>query len=364
VLVSSDAGPALLGVLRSRIVLPRWVLALPRYEREIILAHERAHAAAFDPALVHAAAFAIVLQPWNIGLWAIFARLRLAIETDCDRRVLGVVDDARAYGQLLITVYQRSASTRAAYIAFVTRQSNLEQRIERMTRAPRLVSVGSMAAILAISVFATTAWVTPSPRQSPMSSKVSAFPRHTGISLASISKSTSCVIAGRLSGPVPADSPRPMSNGCTIDGDIMVMVLDSSRVIVAVHEGADDAPREVDYLVFTIANGTAPIGLRWRTHDHAEFRDNVFYIASPSPDIPAMAFGGTRAALQTSYPSALPLVYDDMEILRHPSVTWNVLRQLPMAPKCADAKPIIVVDGAVVEHGDCFVVDGHEFPIA
>ncbi len=69
VLVSEDVGPALLGILRTRIVLPRWVLELPPTEQEIIVAHERQHAAAFDPALVCASMCIVAIQPWNPALW-------------------------------------------------------------------------------------------------------------------------------------------------------------------------------------------------------------------------------------------------------------------------------------------------------
>ncbi|HEY4216511.1 MAG TPA: M56 family metallopeptidase [Gemmatimonadaceae bacterium] len=361
VLLSSDIGPALFGVLRSRVVVPQWVLSLAPRDREMILAHERAHAAAFDPALLCFTAIALALQPWNIALWACFARLRLAIETDCDRRVLGALDgvgafdareNMRAYGRLMVAVYQRSAERHVPSIAFIQRSSNLERRIARMARVPRIVSIGGVTAAFAAVALATTAWMTPPPPR--VDAKANG-------AVAS-SKSTPCIIDGRLSGA--AMSPRPLSDGCTIDGDVMVMVLDSSRVLVAVHEGADDASRVVDYLVFTLANNAAPVGLRWWAHDHAEFRNSVFYIASPSTNIPAMAFGSTSATVQTNYPNGLSLVYDDMEILRHPLVTWNVLRQLPTASKCADYKPRVFVDGVLVEHGDCFVVDGQEIPIA
>src|SRR6185503_3182437 len=102
--------PALLGVLRSRIVLPEWVLQLPARERDAILAHERNHAAAHDPAMLVAAVLVVALQPWNVALWALLARLHTAIEADCDRRVLDAMADCdgRWYGRLLISVYERT----------------------------------------------------------------------------------------------------------------------------------------------------------------------------------------------------------------------------------------------------------------
>ena len=58
--------------------------------------------------LIAAAAWAVALFPWNPALWLIVKRLRLAIEIDCDARVLaGRRSDVRDYGMLLLTVGSR-----------------------------------------------------------------------------------------------------------------------------------------------------------------------------------------------------------------------------------------------------------------
>jgi BlaR1 peptidase M56 len=162
VLLSDDVGPALLGVLRSRIVLPRWVLELPLPEQEIIVAHERQHAIAFDPGLVCAGLCVAALEPWNVLLWVLLARLRLAVEADCDRRVLGETGDARVYGQLLVAMYERTSGV-SPHVAFVERGSNLERRIRRITSRPRLFSAAVGASSIAATVFATAAWKSPLP---------------------------------------------------------------------------------------------------------------------------------------------------------------------------------------------------------
>ena len=168
VLVSEDVGPALLGILRTRIVLPRWVLELPPAEQEIIVAHERQHAVAFDPALVCASMCIVALQPWNVVLWTLLARLRLAVEADCDRRVLGEGGDVRAYGQLLVAMYERTSGL-APHVAFVERGSSLERRIRRITSRPRLFSVAVGASAIAATVFAAAAWKTSAPtRTTPL----------------------------------------------------------------------------------------------------------------------------------------------------------------------------------------------------
>jgi len=163
VLVSDDVGPALLGVLRPQIVVPRWVLALDDVERGVILEHERQHATARDPLLIAAGALAIALAPWNLALWAMFARLRLAIELDCDQRVLTSHCDARRYGSVLVAVYEQ-AYTERMQLAFVARRSNLERRIRRlMERAPNLVSSRGLAALATALVAIAAACETVAP---------------------------------------------------------------------------------------------------------------------------------------------------------------------------------------------------------
>jgi beta-lactamase regulating signal transducer with metallopeptidase domain len=47
--LTADVGPAVTGVLRPRIIVPAWVLALPPRQREMVLLHEREHIRAHDP---------------------------------------------------------------------------------------------------------------------------------------------------------------------------------------------------------------------------------------------------------------------------------------------------------------------------
>jgi beta-lactamase regulating signal transducer with metallopeptidase domain len=149
VLISDDIGPALIGIIRPRVIVPRWVLSLSIAERRDILAHEGEHASAGDPALVGVAALTVALLPWNVGIWGIFGRLRLAIEADCDARVLRTHVDAKSYGRLLLTVYERTIASRTPRLAFVERRSHLEERIRRLARRrPRLASKRGVAAVV------------------------------------------------------------------------------------------------------------------------------------------------------------------------------------------------------------------------
>lgn len=139
VLVAPDAGPLVSGLWRLEIVLPQWALLRSEEERRMMLAHEEEHRRARDPNLLLLGVLALVLNPWNLALWWQLRRLRLAIETDCDRRVLGAGVDVRGYGSLLLEVGSRSVRQPVfAGAAFSETQSLLERRIDAMTApAPR-----------------------------------------------------------------------------------------------------------------------------------------------------------------------------------------------------------------------------------
>ncbi len=157
VLVSPDIGPALTGVFRYTVVLPRWSLELPPSELRTILAHEQQHAQARDPALLLFGLLMVALQPWNIVLWAAWSRLRLAIEVDCDARVLAMHGDPRAYGHLLVRVHERSMRRMLPLSSLVSRQSDLETRIRRMMQGPRPASALRAVSALVSALIAGTA---------------------------------------------------------------------------------------------------------------------------------------------------------------------------------------------------------------
>ena len=52
VLLSREFGPAVVGLRRPEIVVPRWVLDLPAEERALVLAHEEEHRRRGDPGLL------------------------------------------------------------------------------------------------------------------------------------------------------------------------------------------------------------------------------------------------------------------------------------------------------------------------
>jgi hypothetical protein len=159
VLLTPDVGPAVVGVIRPRILLPSWALGLEANERALMLQHEAEHLRAKDPMLIAVAASAVALFPWNPAVWLIVKRLRLAIEIDCDRRVLARrAADVHEYGMLLLTVGARSGSALQLGVPLAEPRRFLEHRILAMTNArpsrPLLASVPFAAIALVAAVAA------------------------------------------------------------------------------------------------------------------------------------------------------------------------------------------------------------------
>jgi beta-lactamase regulating signal transducer with metallopeptidase domain len=151
VMISDDTGPALVGVFDATIVIPTWALELERDALSLMLRHELEHRAAGDTRTLAVAQALVVLMPWNPLMWWQLRRLRLAIELDCDARVLRHSNDVAAYGKLLLEFSRQPRGLGVVGAALADhRASHLEARIRRMTRhvpaRPGRVVVASIAA--------------------------------------------------------------------------------------------------------------------------------------------------------------------------------------------------------------------------
>ncbi|MBB4637250.1 M56 family metallopeptidase [Longimicrobium terrae] len=153
VLVSERTGPAVVGLLRGRIVVPAWVLRDTDADaRALLLEHEAEHLRAGDPRLLALALVCVTLMPWSPAAWWQLRRLRLAMEVDCDSRVLARRADVRGYGTLLLEVGRRAAQGRLPTLAFSEPASFLERRIRMMTTPPARAPLPRAAALCALSL--------------------------------------------------------------------------------------------------------------------------------------------------------------------------------------------------------------------
>jgi bla regulator protein blaR1 len=165
VLIAPDMGPAVLGVFRPRIVVPEWLVSAPLHTQHHVIAHECAHVHARDSVLLALSMLPILLAPWNPLLWWHARRLRMAIEVDCDRRVLNHGIDMKRYAEVLVQFGLRRDSLLGAMASMSESPSSLERRITLMAQ-PIVArwTVSSIAlAVLAIGTVAAATSVVPPP---------------------------------------------------------------------------------------------------------------------------------------------------------------------------------------------------------
>jgi len=129
VVVTDKMGPATVGFWHSRVLLPRWVLALPGEERRYVVRHEEEHRRAQDGRLLFVMSLPLILMPWNLAMWWQIRRLCLAVEMDCDNRVVNRLGDRTAYGELLLKVAQATSGGPRLQPAFLGGVGTLERRL-------------------------------------------------------------------------------------------------------------------------------------------------------------------------------------------------------------------------------------------
>jgi beta-lactamase regulating signal transducer with metallopeptidase domain len=110
-------------------LIPRWVLALPGTQRQYVLRHEDEHRRSHDARLLFVASLPLILMPWNLAMWWQLRRLCLAVEMDCDNRVVSGLGDATAYGELLLKVAQAGSRGPRLQPALLGGVGTLERRL-------------------------------------------------------------------------------------------------------------------------------------------------------------------------------------------------------------------------------------------
>ena len=134
VLLSEEWGPAVVGFLRPQIVLPRWCRDMDEENLSLILDHEAEHLRAGDLRLLLLAGILPILFPWNLPIWWQLGRLRIAVEGDCDLRVLRKYpNQTRSYLELLLEVGGRVPRRQVAATMLSEPGETLERRIRIMT---------------------------------------------------------------------------------------------------------------------------------------------------------------------------------------------------------------------------------------
>jgi hypothetical protein len=163
VIVHPTIGPATVGLLRPRVVIPAWVLGLPPAQRRDVLRHEVEHQRASDTQLLFFASLAFVITPWNVALCWLLRRLSLAVEIDCDNRVLAGRRDATSYGELLLKVAAHDAPGPRVQPAFLGGSGMLERRLRHLLAPTRLTGPQRALALSVAGIVLIIALATPHP---------------------------------------------------------------------------------------------------------------------------------------------------------------------------------------------------------
>ena len=130
--VAPTIGPAVVGIVRPEIVVPQWLFERAAEEQRLVLAHEGEHVRARDHLLLGGACVVVALLPWHPAAWWSLARLRLAVELDCDARVLRRGAHVRSYGEMLIDLAGQCSGFRVGATALADKTSHLERRLLAM----------------------------------------------------------------------------------------------------------------------------------------------------------------------------------------------------------------------------------------
>ena len=169
VLRSPVLGPAVVGWLKTAIVIPAWVDDVGGDSRALMVRHEREHLRGWDAQLLSTAVFLVILQPWNLPLWGLLFRLRRSIELDCDQRVLKSGVDVGQYGNLLLEMSRRRMRFALPIVGLAVRTSFLARRVETMT--VHMSAFKLPKALLAVGLggtFAAIACELPAPVEPPV----------------------------------------------------------------------------------------------------------------------------------------------------------------------------------------------------
>ena len=149
--VAPDAGPAVVGLFRPRIVVPAWLMESSSAHQQMAMAHEQSHIQARDPQVLAIALGLLLIMPWNVPLWWQLRRLRRAMEVDCDARVVRGGRDIKTYCETLMEVGQSQSTHIGAVAAMSESRSFLEQRIKIMLIKPKKWAGLSALALVCLS---------------------------------------------------------------------------------------------------------------------------------------------------------------------------------------------------------------------
>jgi hypothetical protein len=163
----------------------------------------------------------------------------------------------------------------------------------------------------------------------------------------------------------------PVNAGCSIYGDIVVVYIDSTNLLVAARDTADEGVTA--FFVFETTRGTTTPDLVWSTTaGRVLLSDSVMSFTSPNPGNTPLVLRLSPARTPTRRPDVLELRIANMMMAQMHGISWDVIAQLPAAPRCTAAQresesmPSVIPGRLAPGAGDelpraCYVTSGQRF---
>jgi bla regulator protein BlaR1 len=163
-----SAGPALVGFLRPRLLLPESILQFDDQSLRLILLHELAHHKRCDVPANWLLALLQTLHWFNPVVHVVFARIRADRELACDERVLSMTQpaDRPAYGRTIVRLIESLANpscrlTAPPAIGILEGRRQLRRRITMIAEHRPARRTWSMLALVTITLVAIVACTDP-----------------------------------------------------------------------------------------------------------------------------------------------------------------------------------------------------------
>lgn len=334
--VAQHDGPAVYGVLRPEIVLPTSLLAHPIGDQQLVLVHEEEHRRAHDPLLLALSAFAVALMPWHPLAWWCAARLRLAVELDCDDRVLLRGVHPRQYGHVLLSLATSVSTRRGLFpaLALLDSRSHLERRLLAMTSRPsrRTPLHLALCAVLGVSITAVACNTDVPTAAQIEAADVDAVTQTLGVS--SAADRTVYLVDGT---PTIAEEARALRADQIASVDVRGT---ADPAVTEVRIATNKGMPEQEVLVETLPEATGTLEIRTKSPADGEV---VTVLEKQKGDASTILLRGTAS------PDAQPLVVLDGVV--QPS-SPDALRDLKLNPDRIDRIEIIKGPAALTTYGD------------
>jgi hypothetical protein len=137
------------GGRKSRVVIGKLLSEIGPDAETVATTHESSHMKAGDAKIQALGLVLAVFVPWNPAIWWQFARLRDAVEGDCDLRVVDAGIDVKTYASLLLEIASNRVSSPFPAVAFLSSRTQLGRRVVTMAeynRPPRYIKTALVAA--------------------------------------------------------------------------------------------------------------------------------------------------------------------------------------------------------------------------